>query len=270
MKVAIVTGGGRGIGAAVAHRLAAEGFGLVVTDVDGERAAAVAGDIGGGARAVALDVRDGDDWARVVTGVGEDLGRIDVLVNNAGVMAYGAIEEVDEAAFRAVLDVDLVGTYLGMRAVIPTMKQQHDGSIVNISSTCGLAGSGLLGAYVASKWGVRGLTKTAAIELADHGIRVNSVHPGGIDTPMVRGDLDDDVVAGVRAQHPARPSRDARRGGRAGGVPGRQPVVVLHRVGVRGRRRLHVRRSLAHVAGRRFLTVRSVSRPRRGRRGSRT
>ena len=118
-----------------------------------------------------------------------------MLVNNAGVMAYGAIEEVDEAAFRAVLDVDLVGTYLGMRAVIPTMKQQHDGSIVNISSTCGLAGSGLLGAYVASKWGVRGLTKTAAIELAADGIRVNSVHPGGIDTPMVRGDLDDDVVA---------------------------------------------------------------------------
>lgn len=195
-KVAIVTGGARGIGAAVARALAADGFHVVVADVLLDGARETANRLRPAAEALALDVTNEEQWTAVVDHIVKRLGRIDVLVNNAGVMTYGSIVDVDASQFRAVLEVDLVGTYVGMRSVIPAMKANHAGSIVNISSTCGLAGSRNLGAYVASKWGVRGLSKTAAIELAGSGIRVNSVHPGGIDTPMVRGDLDDDTVAG--------------------------------------------------------------------------
>jgi len=194
--VAVVTGGARGIGAAIARRLADDGDMVIVADRLVDQGRALAADLGGGAQFVELDVTDAAMWEHLVGTVEPTCGPIGVLVNNAGVMAYAPIEDTDPEQFRNVLEVDLVGTFLGMRAVIPSMKQQRFGSIVNISSTCGLAGSGHLGAYVASKWAVRGLTKTAAIELSAFGVRVNSVHPGGIDTPMVRGDLDDDVVAG--------------------------------------------------------------------------
>jgi 3alpha(or 20beta)-hydroxysteroid dehydrogenase len=195
-KVAMVTGGARGIGAAVCARLGEAGFAVAVADRLVDEGTARAAELGPDACFVELDVTDEQRWRAAVAAVEANVGPIAVLVNNAGVMAYGAIEDTDLAQFRTVLDVDLVGTFLGMRAVVPGMKERRAGSIVNISSTCGLAGSAHLGAYVASKWGVRGLTKTAAIELASFGVRVNSVHPGGIDTPMVRGDLDDEVVAG--------------------------------------------------------------------------
>ena len=196
VKVAVVTGGARGIGAAVARRLISDSYEVVVADRLVEVGAACAAELGAAAHFIELDVTDDAAWATAVEEVESTIGPIEVLVNNAGVMAYGSVENTDPAQFRAVVDVDLVGTFLGMRAVIPAMKQRRRGSIVNISSTCGLAGSAYLGAYVASKWAVRGLSKTAAIELAAFNVRVNSVHPGGIDTPMVRGDAADDVVAG--------------------------------------------------------------------------
>lgn len=194
--VALVTGGARGIGAAVARRLTDDGLVVVIADRLVAEGSARALELGSSAHFIELDVTDETAWASVTSRVESTVGAIDVLVNNAGVMAYSAVEDTTVEQFRAVLDVDLVGTFLGMRAVIPSMKRRRAGSIVNISSTCGLLGSAYLGAYVASKWAVRGLTKTTAIELSSFGIRVNSVHPGGIDTPMVRGDLDDDVVAG--------------------------------------------------------------------------
>ena len=110
-----------------------------------------------------------------------------VLVNNAGILMFQAIDRTERADFERILQVNLTGVFLGMKAVTPSMAKAGGGSIVNISSTAGLTGLPYLGAYVASKWAVRGLTKSAAIDLGPKGIRVNSVHPGGIDTPMLDG-----------------------------------------------------------------------------------
>ncbi|MNE60642.1 3-alpha-(or 20-beta)-hydroxysteroid dehydrogenase [compost metagenome] len=112
------------------------------------------------------------------------MGRIDVLVNNAAVLVFGSLEQLSKAEFERALSINLTGTFLGIHSVAPIMREQHAGSIVNISSVDGLRGVNALAAYVSSKWGVRGLTKVAALELGPHGVRVNSVHPGGVDTQM--------------------------------------------------------------------------------------
>lgn len=187
-KVAIVTGAARGIGAAEAARFVAEGARVIVADVLDEEAAAVAGRLGDAAVAASLDVTDPASWQVAVEAAVEHFGRLDTLVNNAGILRVGPIESMTVDDFRAVLEVNLIGTFLGIQSVVPSLRDAGGGSIVNTSSTAGFLGYPGLGAYVASKFGVRGLTKVAAQELGSDGIRVNSIHPGGTDTPMVHSD----------------------------------------------------------------------------------
>ena len=184
-KVAVITGAARGQGAAEARRFVEEGARVVLTDVLVDDLVATATGLGDRARWVEHDVTDEAGWAAVVDLAVDSFGGVDVLVNNAGVHHVRPIEEETVEGFERVLAVNLIGTFLGIRTVTPAMRARGGGSIVNVSSLAGLQGLPGHGAYGASKWGVRGLTKTAAVELGPSGIRVNAVHPGPIDTPML-------------------------------------------------------------------------------------
>jgi 3alpha(or 20beta)-hydroxysteroid dehydrogenase len=183
-KVALITGSAGGIGAAAARSLADEGAHLLLTDTDAAGAERIARELGSRASARAHDVASEDDWRAVVSWALERHGRIDILLNNAGVFLAAPLAETSLEAFRGVIDVNVVGVFLGMRAVASTMSEQQRGSIINMSSVAGLMGSPYLVAYSASKWAVRGMTKVVAKELASSGVRVNSLHPGQIDTDM--------------------------------------------------------------------------------------
>jgi 3alpha(or 20beta)-hydroxysteroid dehydrogenase len=185
-KAALITGGARGQGEAEARLFAQEGANVMVVDLLDELLAAVVKDIGGAARGVCADVSREDDWARVVDATLAAFGRLDVLVNNAAIYHVGPIEHEQLEDFNRILAVNLVGTFLGIRACIPAMRAAGGGSIINISSAAGLEGFSGHAAYGSSKWAVRGLTKIAALELGRDRIRVNSVHPGAIDTEMIR------------------------------------------------------------------------------------
>ncbi|MFI6705097.1 SDR family NAD(P)-dependent oxidoreductase [Nonomuraea sp. NPDC050478] len=186
-KVALVSGGAAGLGAAYCRALAAEGARVVVTDVAAEAARAVAGDCGPHASSVALDVVDESAWAAATDHCRRRYGRLDVLVNNAGIVHRTALMETDAASFQRVLEVNAFGTFLGMKAVVPLMREGGGGSIVNVSSTAGVTGfPGIIG-YTAGKWAVRGMTKAAAVELAPYGVRVNTIVPGLVETPMTAG-----------------------------------------------------------------------------------
>lgn len=182
-KTAIVTGGARGIGAAVSRTLARAGAHVILGDVLAEAGQQTADDIGDVARFEYLDVTDEDNWRRVCATAIEWRGQLDILVNCAGIAIFQSILEFDVAQFDRVLGVNLIGTFLGIKHAAAAMSE--GGSIVNISSTEGLEASNSMAAYASSKWGVRGLTKVAAMELGAQGIRVNSVHPGPINTPML-------------------------------------------------------------------------------------
>ena len=184
-KVALITGGARGQGEAEARLFVEAGARVVVADVLDEEGAAVADDLGDAARSVHLDVADEAQWADAVGSTVDAFGRLDVLVNNAGILRTSRIEDQTLELFDAIVRVNLYGVFNGMRAVIAPMRAAGGGAIVNISSAAGLRGVPGYGAYGATKWAVRGITKTAALELAADGIRVNSVHPGAVDTPMV-------------------------------------------------------------------------------------
>jgi 3alpha(or 20beta)-hydroxysteroid dehydrogenase len=191
-KVALVTGGARGMGAAEVRRLHGAGATVVAADILDEDGAALVESLGARASYLHLDVTSEEAWFAAVDQVEREFGHLDVLVNNAGILKFNALADTPLTEFREVLDVNLIGTFLGMKAAIPAMKRAGGGSIVNISSTEGLAGTVFCGAYTASKFGVRGITKVAAIEYGADKIRVNSVHPGGIDTPMTRAVMDEE------------------------------------------------------------------------------
>lgn len=183
-KVAIVTGAARGMGEATARLFAGEGAKVILTDVLEEEGQAVANDIGNGARFIKHDVTSDNDWAGVVASARDDLGVVDILINNAGVVHFTPIEALSAEDAHHVIGINTIGPMLGIKHVSAVMKAAGKGSIVNISSVDGLRGCNGLTIYTASKWALRGLTKSLAYELGTSGIRVNSVHPGGVDTPM--------------------------------------------------------------------------------------
>jgi 3alpha(or 20beta)-hydroxysteroid dehydrogenase len=186
-KVAIISGGARGQGEGEAKRFAAEGARVVVGDVLDDEGKAVAAAIGDAARFVHLDVTREADWADAVATATGEFGRLDILVNNAGIGLITPIVGGDLEDYLKVVMVNQVGVYLGMKAGAEAIGASGGGSIVNISSIDGIIGMPGLAGYVSSKFAVRGMTKVAALELAPLGIRCNSVHPGYIDTPMIRG-----------------------------------------------------------------------------------
>jgi 3alpha(or 20beta)-hydroxysteroid dehydrogenase len=185
-KVAIITGAARGQGAVEARLFAAEGAKVVLTDItpDGKD---VAAEIGVDALFVSHDVTSEESWAQVVTSAVERFGRVDVLINNAAIWRTSLIENETVEQLELLLRINLVGPFIGMRSMVEPMKAAGGGSIVNISSTAGLLGIVGHGSYGAAKWALRGMSKTAALEMARYKIRVNSIHPGVIDTPMIAG-----------------------------------------------------------------------------------
>jgi 3alpha(or 20beta)-hydroxysteroid dehydrogenase len=183
-KVAIITGAAGGIGAAAARRFAQEGARLLLTDADHAGAQRLADELGERAAARGHDVTSELDWKAVAEQAVQAYGRIDVLLNNAGVFLAASLQETSLEDFRRVIDINLVGVFIGMRSVAPVMTGQRAGSIINVSSVAGLGGGPYLTAYAASKWAVRGVSKVVAKELAHAGVRVNSLHPGQIDTDM--------------------------------------------------------------------------------------
>lgn len=185
-KVAIVTGAARGTGAATARLLAAAGARVVVADVEAGGGRSVADAIGERACFLPLDVREEAQWAALVEQSLARWGRIDVLVNNAARLLIRALQETSAEEFRSVCDVNLLGPFLGIRAVAPAMRAQGRGSIVNVASVDALAGKNGVAAYASSKWGLRGLTRVAALELGRFGIRVNAVCPEAGSAEMIR------------------------------------------------------------------------------------
>jgi len=184
-KTAIITGAARGQGAATAALFAASGARVFLTDVLTEEGEGIAAGIGKAATFRRLDVASQQNWADLVSEVEQIAGKIDILVNNAALADSTPFLELSPNRVDQMITVNLKGCILGMQAVLPGMIDRGSGSIINISSINGLRGTGGTAAYDATKWGVRGLSKSVALEFADRGIRVNSVHPGAIDTPML-------------------------------------------------------------------------------------
>ncbi|MGE2834755.1 glucose 1-dehydrogenase [Mycobacterium sp. SMC-4] len=183
-KVALVSGSARGMGASHVRTLAAHGARVVGGDILDAEGQQIADELGDAARYVHLDVTRPEDWAAAVELAVTEFGRLDVLVNNAGILTIGTVEDYDLNEWHRSLDINLTGVFLGIRAATPAMKAVGGGSIINISSIEGMAGTMACHGYTATKWAVRGLTKSTALELGPFGIRVNSIHPGLIKTPM--------------------------------------------------------------------------------------
>src|ERR1700687_2018160 len=192
-KVAVISGGARGMGASHARTLTAQGANVVIGDLLDDEGKTLADDLGESARFVHLDVTQPEHWQAVIATAVDEFGKLDVLVNNAGIVNGDALQNFALADWQRIIDVNLTGTFLGLQAAIEPMIAAGGGSIINVSSIEGLRGAPWAHGYVASKWGVRGLAKSAALELASHNIRVNSIHPGLVRTPMTKN-IPDDMV----------------------------------------------------------------------------
>jgi 3alpha(or 20beta)-hydroxysteroid dehydrogenase len=186
-KVAFITGGSRGMGAAEARLFVEHGAKVTIADVLDAEGEVLAKELGSAARYIHLDVTDETAWSAAVDDAVHTFGAIDVLVNNAGIAALAPLVHMTTEEYLRVIKVNQLGVFLGMRTAIPAMTTAGRAAIVNVSSIEGIGGSPGAIAYSASKFAVRGMTKVAAIELAPLGIRVNSIHPGGVDTPMLSG-----------------------------------------------------------------------------------
>jgi NAD(P)-dependent dehydrogenase (short-subunit alcohol dehydrogenase family) len=204
-KVALISGGARGQGAAEARLFTAEGAKVVLGDVLDEETNAVAEELNRGGRKIALplhlDVTRASDWRNAVDACEHEFGGLDILVNNAGIANMKGIAETSEEEWDAVVSINQKGVWLGMKAAIPAMRKRGSGSIINISSIYGIIGSAGSAAYHGTKGAVRMLTKAAAVQYAPENIRVNSVHPGVIRTPMVEA-LDEGAIAQITALAP--------------------------------------------------------------------
>jgi len=193
-KVALISGGAGGIGAATAKLLAKEGAAVVIADLledEGRATEAFIAESGGKALFVNLDVASEDSWNKAVQAAVSSFGKLDILVNNAGVSRRKGVEETTSEDWDFVMDVNVKGVFLGTKAAIPEMRKAGGGSIINISSIYGLVGSDTSAAYHASKGAVRIFNKSTAIQYAGENIRANSVHPGFVDSPMTRAHHDD-------------------------------------------------------------------------------
>ena len=201
-KVALISGGARGQGATEAERFVNEGAKVVIGDVLDDEGKATAERIGASCRYVHLDVTLEDDWQAALATTVDEFGPPDILVNNAGIFIIRPIIMTTLEDFERVVKINQTGVFLGIKTVGPIMCEHQQGSIINISSVAGLKGTAGTIAYSASKWAVRGMTKCAANEYAAFGVRVNSVHPGIIDTPMAQEFKDLGVMESVRQAIP--------------------------------------------------------------------
>ena len=183
----LITGGARGIGGATAQMLAEGGAQVMITDVLDDEGEALAARLGPKAIYRRLDVTDPGDWEAAVAAAEGAFGKLNALFNNAGIVDFAGVEECSVEAFRRVQDINVLGVFLGIKLCAPALRRAGGGAIVNNSSTAGMQGYAGIAAYVASKWAVRGLSKAAALDLARDGIRVMSLHPGPIRTPMTDG-----------------------------------------------------------------------------------
>jgi 3alpha(or 20beta)-hydroxysteroid dehydrogenase len=197
-KVAIISGAAQGMGEVTARLFASEGAKVVLGDVASQRGEAVAAEIGEAAFFRKLDVRSEEDWQAIVAAATGCLGKLDILVNNAGVAVTGVAEEVRKEDAERVLGINVIGVMMGVKHVVPALRANGGGVIVNISSIDGMRGMNGLSVYAASKWAVRGITKSYAYEYGPAGIRVISIHPGGIDTVMSNPDNDTREVLNAR------------------------------------------------------------------------
>lgn len=202
-KVALVTGAARGMGASFARAMVAQGASVVLTDVRDEEGLAVEAELGEAALFAHLDVTNHADWRHAVDAAVARFGKLNVLVNNAGILKVGGIDDCSSADWDAVIAINLTGAFNGIQSALPALRASTPASIINVSSTAGLKGYGGLVGYTASKFGLRGLTKATALDLGDAGVRCNSVHPGAVLTPMTDGmDMTQAHVAMKRAGHP--------------------------------------------------------------------
>ena len=193
-KVALITGGARGQGEAEGRLFRSEGAEVYLTDVLGNEGSTLASEIG--ATFIEHDVTDTDQWEMIGKQIMAEHGRIDILINNAGIFRMAGLGETDRDLWDSMIAINQTGVFLGMQTVAPHMIENRGGSIINISSIAGLRAAAAAFAYGATKWAVRGMTKSAAVELAPHGVRVNSIHPGIINTAMA----DEFDRVGVREQ----------------------------------------------------------------------